>query len=235
VHQGTHTWLGGRIVIQLDDHDKIGSYRQKRRFAWDNAADRGYDLLIPAVALNLCTLGIPCIYYGTEQGFNSGGQQGEDTFLRECMFGGAFGSLLSTDRHFFDEAHPIYRALAAIATARHDHIELRHGRQYLRQISGSGDRGSFDYPHQIAGPLRALVPWSRILSTNEVLCAVSTNPDQRTTAWVTIDNRLHRAGDRLTCVFSTDPALLGGTVVVEAQNGKAVLLTVPPAAFVVYR
>ncbi len=233
LHQGTHTWLGSRIVTQLDDHDKVGSYRQQRRFAWNNAADRGYDLLIPAVALNLCTLGIPCIYYGTEQGFNSGGQQGEDTFLRECMFGGPFGSLLSANHHFFDESHPVYRATAAIAALRRDHIELRHGRQYLRQISGSA-AGTFDYPHLIAGPLRALVPWSRILSRNELLCVVNTDPDRWSIAWVTIDNRLHRAGDRLTCMFATDLTLQGDTATVEARNGKAVLLWVPPAGFVVY-
>jgi glycosidase len=235
VHQGTHTWLGSRIVTQLDDHDKIGSYRQKRRFAWNNPADRGYDLLIPAVALNLCTLGIPCIYYGTEQGFNSGGQQGEDTFLRECMFGGPFGSLLSTGRHFFNESHPVYQAMAAIARVRRDHIELRHGRQYLRQISGSGAAGSFDYPHQIADPLRALVPWSRILSRSELLCVVNTDPDRWGIAWVTIDNGLHTPGDRLTCLFSTDLTQQGATVSVEDRNGKAVRLWVPPAGFVVYR
>jgi hypothetical protein len=234
VHQGTHTWLGSRIVTQLDDHDKIGSYRQKCRFAWNNSADRGYDLLIPALALNLCTLGMPCIYYGTEQGFNSGGQQGEDTFLRECMFGGPFGSLLSTGHHFFNESHPVYRVMAAIARLRCGHVELRHGRQYLRQISGSGDAGSFDYPHQIAGPLRALVPWSRILSGSELLCVVNTDPDRWNIASVTIDNWLHRAGDRLTCIFSTDLTLYGDAVTVEARNGKAVRLWVPPAGFVVY-
>jgi glycosidase len=100
VHQGTHTWFGDHLVTQLDDHDKIGSFRAKRRFAWNNAVDRGFDLLVPAIALNLCTLGIPCLYYGTEQGFNSGGAEGVDTFLRECMFGGSFGSLKSTGHHF---------------------------------------------------------------------------------------------------------------------------------------
>jgi glycosidase len=45
VHQGTHTWFGDHVVTQLDDHDKVGSYRSQRRFAWNNAVDRGYDLL----------------------------------------------------------------------------------------------------------------------------------------------------------------------------------------------
>jgi glycosidase len=235
VRHGTHTWFGDHIVTQLDDHDKVGSYRSQRRFAWDNSVDRGYDLLIPAIALNLCTLGIPCIYYGTEQGFNSGGEQGQDTVLRECMFGGSFGSLRSTGHHFFDESDPVYRATADITAIRSNQIELRRGRQYLRQISASGDEGSFGYPHMIGGRMLSVVPWSRILSNREVLCAVNTDPDRAITAWVTIENSLHNTGDLLTCIFSTDKTMVNKTVMVQARNGKAVQLTVPPAGFVVYR
>ena len=235
VHQGTHTWFGDHIVTQLDDHDKIGSFRLKRRFAWNNDVDHGYDLLIPAIALNLCTLGIPCIYYGTEQGFNSGGQQGQDIDLRECMFGSPFGSLRSSGHHFFDESHAVYHAMATIAAIRRNTIELRRGRQYLRQISASGDEGTFGYPQVIVSPMRLVVPLSRILNNREVLCAANTDPDHASTAWVTIDNFLHTAGDALTCIFSTDAVMVGTAVNVEARNGKAVRLTVPRAGFVVYR
>ena len=38
----------------------------------------------------------------------------------------------------------------------------------------------------------------------------------------------------LGCLYSTDAAEIGQTVLVEARNGKAVRLTVPPAGFVVY-
>lgn len=249
VHKGTHTWLGEHIVTQLDDHDKIGSFRSKRRFAWNNAVDRGYDLLIPAIALNLCTLGIPCIYYGTEQGFNSGGQQVQDIFLneeqqgqnpvqdlvlRECMFGGPFGSLRSTGHHFFDESDAVYQAMVAITAVRRNNIELRRGRQYLRPISASGDEGTFGYPRMIVGTMRSVVPWSRILNNREVLCAINTDPDHATTAWITIDNFLHNPGDALTCIFSTDAAMIGRNVNVQSRNGKAVQLTVPSAGFVVY-
>jgi hypothetical protein len=54
------------------------------------------------------------------------------------------------------------------------------------------------------------------------------------TTWVTVDNRLHRAGDILTCLYSTSAAEIGGTLAVESRNGKAVQLTVPPNGFVVY-
>jgi hypothetical protein len=126
--------------------------------------------------------------------------------------------------------------VTAIAAVRRDTVELRRGRQYLRQISGTGFEGSFDFPHILgSGPMRSLVPWSRILSAREVVCAINTNPDMASTAWVTIDDLLHQAGDLLTCVFSTDETMKGTSVSVEARNGKAILLSVPRAGFVLYR
>lgn len=231
VRHGSHTWFGRHVVTQLDDHDKVGSGRQQRRFAGDEV-NRGWDFLVPAIALNLATLGIPCVYYGTEQAFDGGKGMGNDRYLRECMFGGPFGSLQSTGRHFFDESHAVYRQTAAIAAFRASRVELRRGRQYLRQISGDGV--GFGYPRMIGGQLRSVVAWSRILSNRELLCAVNTDPDNASTAWVTIDDFLHQAGDTLTCVFSTRPADVGTAVAAAARNGKAIQITVPPAGFVAY-
>ena len=48
------------------------------------------------LAVQLTTMGIPCIYYGSEQGFDSGGRPGgSDLVLRENMFGGRFGGVVS--------------------------------------------------------------------------------------------------------------------------------------------
>jgi glycosidase len=229
VGEATHTWFGKKIVTMFDDHDKVG--RPKRRFCGDKA-NHGYRFLVPALALNLTTLGIPCIYYGSEQGFDGAGES--DRFLRECMFGGPFGSLQSTGRHFFNERHPVYQRISEIIQIQRSRIALRRGRQYLRQISASGAEGSFGYPRMVGGQLRSVVPWSRIFSNHEILLAINTDAESARTAWVTIDNSLHRAGERLTCIYSTDAAMLGATIAVEARNGKAVHLTVPPAGFVVY-
>jgi hypothetical protein len=79
-----------------------------------------------------------------------------------------------------------------------------------------------------------VVAWSRLLSDHELLCAINTDPDQPRRAFVTVDDELHVAGSRLTCLYSTDTAEIGHTLEVEARNGKAVLLTVPAAGFVVY-
>ena len=47
---------------------------------------------VQRAVVNLTTAGIPCIYYGTEQAFDSGAQPSpNDKVLRENMFGGRFG------------------------------------------------------------------------------------------------------------------------------------------------
>jgi hypothetical protein len=86
----------------------------------------------------------------------------------------------------------------------------------------------------IGGVIRSIVPWSRIFDEKEVLLAINTDFGAARTAWVTIDNRLHGAGDNLTCLYSTDGAQVGTTTPVAPRNGKAVLLTVPAAGFVIY-
>ena len=227
VGQDSHVWLGEHIVTMFDDHDKVG--RAKRRYCGDKD-NRGYDLLVPALALNLTTLGIPCLYYGSEQGLDGGGDS--DRYLRECMFGGPFGSLQSTDRHFFNESHPVYQTVAQIAGVARRNMALRRGRQYLREISGDGV--SFGLPRMIGGQMRSVVAWSRIFNDREVLLAINTDPDLARTAYVTIDGSLHAAGEKLRCTYATDASLAGGMLAVESRNGKAVLLTVPAAGFVVY-
>ena len=46
---------------------------------------------------------------------------------------------------------------------------------------------------------------------------------------------LHAAGDKLQCLYSTDNVEIGNQLTVHARNGNAVQLTVPAAAFVVYK
>jgi hypothetical protein len=182
------------------------------------------------LALNATTLGIPCIYYGSEQGFD--GQGGEDRYIREAMFGGDFGAFRSRERHCFDEDGWLYRELAKVLALRRETIALRRGRQYLREISGNGV--DFGLPHRIGGELRSVVPWSRIFVDDEVLLAINTDPEAPATARVTIDDGLHAEGGTLRCLYSTDPAQVGQTVPIEARHGKAAQLTVPAAGFVAF-
>jgi hypothetical protein len=115
-------------------------------------------------------MGIPCIYYGSEQGFDSGGRpNGSDLVLRESMFGGPFGGLCTQGRHFFNEDGELYRALAALIELRKKLLPLRRGRQVLHQISADGV--NFGVPHRLGDRMRSLVSWSRLFVDEEVLVA----------------------------------------------------------------
>jgi hypothetical protein len=94
---------------------------------------------------------------------------------------------------------------------------------------------NFGLPTMLGGQLRSVVPWSRIFVDDELVCAINTDPGKVSSAWVTIDNSLHRAGEKLKCLYSSDAAQFGHTVTVEARNGKAVNISVPKGGFVVFK
>ena len=140
--KGSHTWFRSKVVTMIDDHDQIWRGGDKKgRFC---AEDSGDKLILAALALNLCTLGIPCIYYGSEQSFDGGGasdpvgRHWADQFIREAMFGGGFGPFRTTNKHCFDEHSRTYSELARITALRAQEVCLRRGRQYLRDISSDG-------------------------------------------------------------------------------------------------
>jgi glycosidase len=227
VNKESHTWFRNRVVTLFDDHDQVRKGQGKARFCADPDA---WKLLVNALALNVTTLGIPCIYYGTEQFFD--GHGGSDRYLREAMFGGDFGAFRSRGRHFFNEDGPAYRRLAEILTVRRSRMALRRGRQYLRPISGDG--ANFGLPALVGGQIRSIVAWSRLFNDEELLLAINTDPDQPRTAWVTVEDELHQEGDTLRRLYATEPEGSPETLRVEARNGKSVRLTAPAAGFVIY-
>lgn len=233
VGKDSHTWFRNKVVTTLDDHDQVRKGNGKSRFAHDESAEQAGSARgsLAVLALLTTTLGIPCIYYGTEQQFDGNG--GNDRFIREAMFGGEFGAFRSRGLHFFDERGFVFKQLAQILALRKQEIALRRGRQYLRPISGNGI--DFGVPRMLGGRLRSIVAWSRLFADREVLVAINTNLDAATSAWVTIDNDLHEAGERLSTVYSSDAAQIGQSVAIEARNGKSVRLTLPPAGVAVFR
>ncbi len=228
VRKDSHVWFRDKIVTSVDDHDHVDQGSQKHRFC-----AYGYAPLALAVAaMNATTLGIPCIYYGTEQQFDGeGGGDGSDRYIREAMFGGAFGAFRSRGRHCFNEDSPVYRELAKVHEWRRRLLPLRRGRQFLRQISGDGV--TFGDPQRVGGRMRSIVAWSRIFNDVEVLCAINTDPDNAAAAWVTIDYDLHPVSSQLTYLYSSSAAGTGQSLSVEARNGRAVYLRVPAAGFVI--
>lgn len=231
VQKESHVWFRDKVVTTFDDHDQVRKGNNKARFCHDELpGQNNFRVLSNVLALTVGTMGIPCIYYGTEQYFNGHGDN--DRYLREAMFGGEFGAFESRGRHFFNEEGEVYKELAALLEIRKRKIILRRGRQYLRPISGDGI--NFGMPRMIGNEIRSIVPWSRLFNDREMLLAINTDYYQPKTAWVTIDNVLHEEGETLTCIYSTDKGQLDNEVGVEARNGKSVLLTVPAAGFVIY-
>ncbi len=224
-----HLWYKDNVVTMFDDHDMVSLPEpHKYRFAAEEATR---DLVANAVFLNVFTLGIPCLYYGTEAGFDGAG--GDDAYIRENMFGGAFGAFRTSGRHFFDEDRWLYQAIAKMLRWRREHVTLSHGRQYLRPMATAFDE-PFLLPHKEEGKRYSdLVAWSRVHSGEEILLAMSTDLEQALTRWVCVDRTLHRPGDRFVYAYVSDGRGEGSEVVVEEKDGEhCVRIAVPPKGHV---
>jgi glycosidase len=230
-----HRWYRNQVVTLVDDHDQVRKGSSKARFCGDS---RFRDLAFNVMAVQLTTMGIPCIYYGSEQGFDSGGRSsGSDLILRENMFGGRFGGLCTQERHFFNEDGDLYRALNALIDLRKKLLPLRRGRQVLHHISGDGV--SFGLPHRLGDRMRSLVSWSRLFIDQEVLVAVNTDETNPVTAYSTVAPTFRVEGDQFQLVFwyaSKQCQSPPPTLTVERRNGPlAVRMSLPPAGFAIYQ
>jgi len=220
VGMGSHRNLGERHVSILDDHDRI--YGEKIRFSSEASCNHQ---VVAGVALQLFTLGIPCIYYGTEQAF-AGPEPSErkwlphwkcsDQYLREAMFGPehprasgtnglhnldmdlpGFGAFGTAGHHCFDESNPVYRRIAAAAELRRKYPAVRCGRQYLRCIS------FLNKPFDVYGS-GEIVAWSRILDDEELLCVLNANGTKQRGADVIVDANLNsHDNSAMTVVLNT--------------------------------
>jgi glycosidase len=230
-----HRWYRNQVVTLVDDHDQVRKGGAKARFCGDA---RFKDLAFNVMAVQLTTMGIPCIYYGSEQGFDSGGRpDGSDVVLRENMFGGSFGSMCSQGRHFFNEDADLYRALAALIDLRKKLLPLRRGRQNLHRISGDGV--SFGLPHRMGERMLSLVTWSRLFVDQEVLLALNTDEMRTVTAYSTVAPTFRMEGDRFHLIFWYAPKQSSPpppSLTVERKSERLALpMTLPPAGFAIYQ
>ena len=232
---GQHRWYRNKVVTLVDDHDQVRKGGSKIRFCGNQ---QFCDLAFNVVATQLTTMGIPCIYYGTEQEFDSGGRSSDsDLVLRESMFGGNFGGKCTSGHHFFNESGALYEALSKLVDLRKQLLPFRRGRQMVHEISGDGI--NFGFPRMMDGRMLSIVAWSRIFVDQEVLVAFSTNHEQPLTAYSTVASRFRSEGDRLKLIFwhAPRPETAPPTeLLVENRGGVlAVHLTLPPAGFVIYQ
>ena len=184
--------IGRYLVTFIDNHDTF--WQPDGRFG--NLAND--DQIIGALGFLICSLGTPCIYYGTEQGFAG---HGGDTQVREAMFDLAGGrSLLNPECR-------IYQEIAKIADVMRNQEPLRFGRMYYREISGDGI--SFGLPFGSAYTLA----YSRVLYSREVLIAYNVSGRRRRDR-VIVDASLHPDASQMQFLY-------GGVGAVKVQTAPS--------------
>jgi glycosidase len=178
----SHGEVGRFFVTFLDNHD------QHNRFRFVDPAQPGrYDGQVVAAVVSLFGLqGIPCLYYGTEQGLSGNGSA--DQAVREALWGrpGAF-----------DETDPFYVALRSIARVRAQNPALRYGRQYFRPVSGDGK--SFAPSNFTPGVLA----FSRILNESETVVVVNMDIASGVHLSILVDSVLNPVGATFATLFSS--------------------------------
>ncbi len=189
----SHGEAGRFFVSFLDNHD------QKERLRHPQTPPEQVTL---ALALLFTLQGIPCLYYGTEQGLSgtvdAAGNPDLEAFesVREALWGkpGGFATHAELFRHIQD-----------LSELRHLEPPLSYGRLYFREVSGNGA----DFGHS-SGP-GGIVAFSRILSDREILVAANTG-EQRFQGSVIVDRDLTAGPRRLKVAYSNLRAEGSGTV-----------------------
>lgn len=223
---GSHRNVGSRHVSILNDHDHV--FGDKVRFTPN--VNFTHQIVAPT-AIQLFTLGIPCIYYGTEQalslpepavsaqlpGVNDAGNYG-DRYLREAMFGPQHPKLagragLAPPPAGLDQGLP---GFGPFATSGHHCFDENHP-AFVRIAALIGVRQRFSVlrlgrqylrPHDIGGERLvpgggSLIGWSRILGGIEALVLVNSNGTQSRQARILIDASLSQAGRTMTVIANT--------------------------------
>ena len=224
------TWKKDEIVLFLDDHDQIRKNFDKARFPAGSVDWQ--KLAFPALATLVCSSGIPCIYYGSEQGFD--GQGRHDRYIRETMFASEFGAFRSKHRHFFNEELEIYQNLQRLLAIRSEVPALRQGTQQLLEISGDGEH--FGLPTKLGDRMFTVIPWLRQTGNQSIICVVSTDPNNSQTTWIRLLAESTSPHKPLRCLFSTDPTQVRSIYPFEKSGEyQIVRLSLVPAGFALFQ
>ena len=143
---------GSHLVTFLDNHDRNERFMHGLASANQALAALGYLIASP---------GIPCLYYGTEQGLDGHGDK--DYYVRECLFGGRWGAFDTTGVHFFDEQSLFYKHIQTLAKIRREEPALRYGRMHFREASLDGRF----FEHPSLENRFAMIAFSRLLDEDE--------------------------------------------------------------------
>jgi hypothetical protein len=221
---GSHRNLGNRHVSILDDHDHV--FGEKIRFSSEAASDHQ---VVAGVALQLFTLGIPCIYYGTEQSF-AGPEaaervwlpewKGSDRYLREAMFGPAHprknGSSGLPEQP--NGADPDLPGFGPFGTAgRHCFDDSSPAFARIAALTDARSRfpvlrhgrqylrpiSFLGRPFDFYGP-GEIVAWSRILDDEEAVCVLNPHGLEFRGADVLVDATINPSGSEMAVIAISD-------------------------------
>jgi glycosidase len=177
------------FVTFLDNHDV-----KERLRHWDPTQQPALD---DEVTLGLACLaslpGIPCVYYGTEQGLHG---FGTDPAVREALWGSPG----------FNAAATFYKEIAQIMNLRASEAAIRYGRFYPRQLSGDGN--SFGFSSFTPGVLA----FSRILNDREVITVANFSKAASQSLHVAVDSTLSQAGTALTTLYTNKASTVAAAV-----------------------
>ncbi len=186
------------FVTFLDNHDldhrintgKAGAYKKQ---------------VTMALGALFTLQGIPCIYYGTEQGLSApGGKQFEG--VREALWGKSKA---------FTRTHDYVKCIREIGRIRDENPALRYGRQYFREVSGNGTHFGFSFYKP------GILAYSRILSNTEIMVVMNTDTINAQNINVLIDNKLNKNGDTWEIIYSnTGKAATGNVNVIPAGQAN---------------
>jgi glycosidase len=186
----THGEASRFFVTFLDNHDDYHRFLFPR-----DGGDYGHQLTL-ALGCLFGLQGIPCLYYGTEQGLQ-GTQEiyapdfrpeyGRPEHVREALWG---------KPNAFDRDHPCYREIQALARLRAAEPALRYGRQYFRPVSGNNT--DFGFSRATGG----ILAFSRILGDREVLVLANTGTSCVFDGWVVVDARINSDSTELRIAHS---------------------------------
>jgi glycosidase len=185
------------FVTFLDNHDN----KARIRYVPPNGPAIYDDQVTAGIASLLALPGIPCIYYGTEQGLHGAGS---DPAVREALWGGPG----------FQVASPFYSQIQRVAAVRTSQAALRYGRFYFRPISG--DQRNFGISTTAPG----ILAFSRILNDQEVLTVANFSTANPQTIWVILDGTLSSPGDAVRILYSNKPAPQMPSQVMQLASGS---------------
>ncbi len=171
----SHGEAGKYFVSFLDNHD------QQQRF---NTPSTPAPQILMGLAILFSLQGIPCVYYGTEQGLtgtiNPDGTTATGAF--ECVREALWGKTPVA----FDTANTFYVQITKLGRLRNSDTALKYGRLYFREVSG--DKVNFGQSFGVGG----LIAFSRVLYDREVVTVANTSTTSPFEGWVIMDVDINR-------------------------------------------